>query len=868
MSNRRQKPRDGMLKIEALDPRIMLSATPWESSELAAHSETIQVEQMGERLTFRGLSVPTDATVDTVDTGSRGFLSAFYADLDLPVDVGGNLDTVEVKHGLASSHARYQQTLNGIPVHDAFVSVHMDQQGVVQTVHNAYVDVSTPATLTPQIQLSDAITSAEQYAELDRAWFDPQHELVIVNDKGTGQLAWQVTVFGLDTHGHAGDFDTLIDAQTGQVISQENIAAFDTGTGNAFVPNPYQTKGNGSGLSDSGDSNSAALSAQMVSVTLQGLDSGTGFLEGEYVDVTLTGGLTNNFADEPSRVYNYTRDNNHFEEVVVYHSVDSIQRYFHLLGFDDDAGAPNGIRDFPTRASAHWYTADNSFYSTGDDAIHFGDGGVDDGEDADIVAHEYGHAVQHDQNAFWGGGEMGAMGEAFGDYLAASFYAEVGDPAFQANHAAAVGEWDATSYSGANPPNLRRVDTNNVWPDDLNGGVHNDGQIWSSALWNIRGQLGGTVTDTLVLEHHFGLPGGATMRDAAEAMIQVDMNLNGGANETVLRTEFEDRGILGELAADDHGNNAASATPTGANSTNTGTIEFPGNDTDWFAFTVPAGANVTLETLPGGGSLGDTTLRLYNTNGVSQIAFNDDINFPSNLYSRINYTAATTGTYYVAVGSYDTNTGSYTLRITSDAEITSGDFDSDGDYDCDDINELTQEIVAGTNNTVYDLTGDDIVNVDDLDAWRLEAGTAMFGGAILEGDANLDGTVDGADYQDWANHRFTSNANWCDGDFNADGFIGGTDLLMWNANKFSSADGNVSSSTPQQPTGMALRTARISDTAVDDESNDERTADAYSKTGYVIHVAATTYSVDDGDDEVESKKFRPSALDQLFAEWV
>ena len=173
-----------------------------------------------------------------------------------------------------------------------------------------------------------------------------------------------------------------------------------------------------------------------------------------------------------------------------------------------------------------------------------GDGGVDDAEDADIVAHEYGHAIQHNQNACWGGGEMGAMGEGFGDYLAASFFASSGDPAYQNSHAACVGDWDAISYGSGTPACLRRVDGTKTYPDDLQGSVHADGEIWSAALWEIRSALGSTTTDQLVLEHHFTLPCSATMPIAALELIQANTNLNAGANEAVIRQAFCDRGIL------------------------------------------------------------------------------------------------------------------------------------------------------------------------------------------------------------------------------------------------------------------------------------------------------------------------------------
>ena len=447
---------------------------------------------------------------------------------------------------------------------------------------------------------------------------------------------------------------------------QENRAAFDTGSGYVYEPNPYQTQGSGAGMVDNNDANNTALTNQRVLVTLQGLDPGTGLLRGEFANLSSLNSpsLPDIDANEPSRIYEYTRNDDRFEQVVVYHSIDSMQRYFHFLGFDDDTGTPNGIRDFPTLANAHWYTDDQSFYSTGDDAVHFGDGGVDDAEDADIVAHEYGHAVQHDQNAFWGGGEMGAMGEGFGDYLAASFYADYGNAAFQSLHAAAVGEWDAVSYSSANPPNLRRVDGNKHYPENLVGQVHADGEIWSAALWDIRQILGGPTTDQLVLESHFALPAGATMRVAANAILQADANLNGGLNEAVIRQQFEDRGILAELPPDDHGNDASSATPVQVDTTINAAIQF-GGDVDYFQFTAVGGRTYRFET--GLQGLPDSTLTLYGTNGTSQLRFDDDGG--PGLASLINnWVAPTTGDYFLKVAAYSgSQTGGYSLTLTTTA---------------------------------------------------------------------------------------------------------------------------------------------------------------------------------------------------------
>lgn len=257
----------------------------------------------------------------------------------------------------------------------------------------------------------------------------------------------------------------------------------------------------------------------------------TGKLDGKYVSTRLT-------PDRVSRAdykFLFRRGDRAFKEVMVYYHIDKLQRYLQELGF------ANILSTKAIEVNIDGIEDDNSFYSPATKSLTFGTGGVDDAEDAEIILHEYGHAIQDNQVPGFGQtGEARAQGEGFGDYLAASFFSDVKPALLKPT----VGSWDGVAYSGAEPPCLRRVDSNKKYPKDITGEPHNDGEIWSACLWQLRGALGGRMTDKLVIAHHFLLKPTASFEDAANALITTDKQLNAGQNGESIRSIFVTRGIL------------------------------------------------------------------------------------------------------------------------------------------------------------------------------------------------------------------------------------------------------------------------------------------------------------------------------------
>ncbi len=120
-----------------------------------------------------------------------------------------------------------------------------------------------------------------------------------------------------------------------------------------------------------------------------------------------------------------------------------------------------------------------------------------------------------------------------------------------------------------------------------------------------------------------------------------------------------------------------------------------------------------------------------------------------------------------------------------------GDFNGDGSWNCLDIDSLVAALASGSGDSSFDLTGDGIVDLQDLDEWRVQGGAVNLpsGNPYLPGDANLDGFVDASDFNIWNSNRLSHTAAWCSGDFNADGFVDASDFNVWNSHRLMSSGG-------------------------------------------------------------------------------
>ena len=306
----------------------------------------------------------------------------------------------------------------------------------------------------------------------------------------------------------------------------------------AFLPNPVQTTGD-EALTDSKDSAAAVPDSAYFPVVLSNLD-GSGYLSGDYAKVISETGAPV-YGSGP---FNFTRDQDGFEQVMAYFWVTEAQKYLQSLGFGSKLPAVNKRQQ---QIRVGQWGLDNSFQTDKQDLLRFGKGGVDDAEDGEVIVHEYGHAVQAAQVPGFGTTlEAGSIGEAFGDYLALT----VSEAVALANGAPILTplpclmDWDSTSYTSTVPHCIRRTDTKKHYPEDVVGEVHADGEIWSRALWDIRQALGAHTADRIIVNAQFRFTPGVSFARAAQDTVNTALNMYDLASADAVRTAFVNRGIL------------------------------------------------------------------------------------------------------------------------------------------------------------------------------------------------------------------------------------------------------------------------------------------------------------------------------------
>ena len=432
--------------------------------------------------------------------------------LSLPL-AAADLRLELVRHSLTGTHCRYREYVEGIPT-------------------ERYVTKACSATL------SAATVAAP--LRTDRIHVD-------------GRVLRREIVAERPLEPFAYDYD----AQTGELV--RTIPLFFRGkTAVVFNPNPVVAL-NDPSLQDRNDSAAAVPASAYERVELEDLAE-EGVLRGPHATAVDRQAP----AIAPPSVegsLEFDREHDGFEYVNSYHHIDASQRHLQALGFVGQ----RAVVPYAVEVDAHAANgSDNSYFipsntQPGIGTLFFGDGGTDDAEDADLVVHEYAHAILEwiAPGTFSGAfsSQARALAEGFGDYWAYSTHvderlASGRDPYCFADWDARCWEDDASQNCGYQPGTdcLRRLDGTRTMADyepfDSGGVEYRNGTIWSSALREIRDALGRTVTDGIVIESIFGTPPDPSFAVMAQRMIDADRLLYGGVHRDVICDAMASRGIV------------------------------------------------------------------------------------------------------------------------------------------------------------------------------------------------------------------------------------------------------------------------------------------------------------------------------------
>ena len=446
------------------------------------------------------------------------------------------LKTIASKVTRGGSHVFFDQQINGIPVHASRISVNLNNRNAVTFIANNYRPIPAGKTLPakPAFDEQQAIEIARAYLGVSGRLLGPERAALMYfesADRGF-ELSWRVII---PTEQPLGDWEIFVNALDKRIIQVRDMRMTADGQGMIWDPDPLTTAGveYGGNYKDNNDTDSNYLNDERITATLRDITYQNNLykLEGPYAVLADLENPADAFPElADSSAFNFTRAQQEFEDVMVYYHIDLSTRHLILdLGYDE-------AKQHNFQCDPHGLSGDdNSHYMTSENYVAFGEGGVDDGEDADVIWHEHAHSFQTNLTGGMSySGETQSLQEGSSDYWAASYSRIINDYNW-----GYVFSWDGHNEFWAG----RRCDLDWVYPDDYVSG-HDGGQIWSSALMDIWADLGRDLTDELFIETHYIWGYSPGLQDAAAAFIQADENLYGGAHKSVIVEHFDAHGLV------------------------------------------------------------------------------------------------------------------------------------------------------------------------------------------------------------------------------------------------------------------------------------------------------------------------------------
>ena len=457
----------------------------------------------------------------------------------------------------------FTQTLDGVPVFEGQIKFTLNRAGeVIQAGCGGVMpelSLSTRPKLSPEEAVKAASASGGAEGTLRRA-----PELVIFPlDASTARLAWRLFL----EIGGGGLSEVLIDAEDGALLYRHSRVV-TAGNGMVWKKSPL------AGARESVVFPDAWLAPGAVVTTGNNVDAYVDANGDDTPDALNTTEMQNGRAYSASQSFVFAfgdgttganpRTYPAAATTNLFYLVNTAHDFYYGLGFTETAGnyqtnnfgrgglgndAVLGEAQYRSSASSDYDNASMEIVPDGT-APHMEVGIItrgtttkyDDGDfdyDGQVIFHEYAHGVsQHlvggpNQTSCLDGIQSGGMGEGWSDYFGISFYNDPVMGAYATQNA--VKGIRRQSYEGYT---FTYEDVGNTGYE-----VHDDGEIWTAALWDLRKSLGQAVTDKLVIDGLKSTRCNPSMADARDAILAADQATNAGANRAKIWAAFAKHGL-------------------------------------------------------------------------------------------------------------------------------------------------------------------------------------------------------------------------------------------------------------------------------------------------------------------------------------
>ncbi len=450
------------------------------------------------------------------------------------------MQIVYTKETPYATYLTFRQFFNHYPIEDALLKIVIDKQGNIRSLEgNSYNTKTWPFVE----QRAHPLFSLPELPDNKKfpAGMVPQIQIRVVDTQ-----PMYVYTYDFQFTADRSRYTAVLD-ENGNILELNNHRSYLTGadttvSAKVFLPDPLTTAGveYGGAYMDNNDNDNAELNAEAVIVSMRvKLEDGVFYLKNDSVIIKDLNSPTVPVVTTTIPQFYFTRSENGFEDVNAFYHITNMNNHILALGYVD-------MQNFYIEIDPHGASgADQSFYvSAVIPSIQYGEGGVDDAEDADVICHEYGHALSdHAAPGSNSGIERRAIDEGYGDYFAASYSRGYSDYNWEK-----IFSWDGHNEFWFG----RNADSDKHYPEDNSDNYYSSSEIWSGALMDIFDLIGKDNTDKLVLEALHGSLPNMTMPQAAQLILLAEELIFGGTFHDDVYNALDARGLINPVAINEN----------------------------------------------------------------------------------------------------------------------------------------------------------------------------------------------------------------------------------------------------------------------------------------------------------------------------